>query len=84
MDIVLDVKSVVYFAGVDAARFQSAPVEPGDQLVLDVTWARQGGHLQFAARGLVGDRVVAEAELMCTVVWKADLGRWPRFIHCHR
>lgn len=67
MDIVLDEKSVVYFAGVDAARFKR-PVEPGDQLVLDVTLGRgKAGIYKFAARGLVGDQVVAEAELMCTM-----------------
>jgi 3-hydroxyacyl-[acyl-carrier-protein] dehydratase len=67
MDIVLDDKSVVYFAGVDGARFKR-PVEPGDQLVLDVTLGRgKAGIYKFAAKGLVGDQVVAEAELMCTM-----------------
>jgi 3-hydroxyacyl-[acyl-carrier-protein] dehydratase len=67
MDIVLDDKSVVYFAGVDAARFKR-PVEPGDQLVLEVTLGRnKGGIYKFNGRALVGDQVVAEAELMCTM-----------------
>ena len=37
--ITLDEKSVVYFAGIDGARFKR-PVEPGDQLVLEVTLGR--------------------------------------------
>jgi 3-hydroxyacyl-[acyl-carrier-protein] dehydratase len=65
--ITLDEKSVVYFAGIDGARFKR-PVEPGDQLVLEVTLGRaKAGIYKFAARALVGEQVVAEAELMCTM-----------------
>ncbi len=67
MDIVLDEKSVVYFAGIDNARFKR-PVEPGDQLVLEVTLGRsKAGIYKFAARALVGEQVATEAELMCTM-----------------
>jgi 3-hydroxyacyl-[acyl-carrier-protein] dehydratase len=67
MDMVLDEKSVVYFAGIDGARFKR-PVEPGDQLVLEVTLGRaKAGIYKFAAKALVGDQVAAEAELMCTM-----------------
>lgn len=67
MDMVLDNKSVVYFAGIDGARFKR-PVEPGDQLVLEVTLVRaKAGIYKFAAKALVGEQVAAEAELMCTM-----------------
>ncbi|MFG6462798.1 3-hydroxyacyl-ACP dehydratase FabZ [Roseateles sp. DXS20W] len=67
MDMVLDDKSVVYFAGIDGARFKR-PVEPGDQLMLEVTLGRaKAGIYKFSARALVGDQLAAEAELMCTM-----------------
>jgi 3-hydroxyacyl-[acyl-carrier-protein] dehydratase len=67
MDMVLDDKSVVYFAGIDGVRFKR-PVEPGDQLVLEVTLGRaKAGIYKFSARALVGDQLAAEAELMCTM-----------------
>ena len=67
MDMVLDENSVVYFAGIDGARFKR-PVEPGDQLVLEVTLGRaKAGIYKFNAKALVGDQVAAEAELMCTM-----------------
>lgn len=67
MDMVLDEKSVVYFAGIDGARFKR-PVEPGDQLVLEVSLGRaKAGIYKFAAKALVGEQVAAEAELMCTM-----------------
>jgi 3-hydroxyacyl-[acyl-carrier-protein] dehydratase len=62
-----DAKSVYYFVGIDKARFKK-PVEPGDQLILDVTLARsKAGIFKFTAKGLVDDEVVVEAELMCTM-----------------
>ena len=67
MDMVLDDKSVVYFAGIDGARFKR-PVEPGDQLILEVALGRaKAGIYKFSAKALVGDQVAAEAELMCTM-----------------
>lgn len=67
MDMVLDENSVVYFAGIDGARFKR-PVEPGDQLVLEVTLGRaKAGIYKFNAKALVGEQVAAEAELMCTM-----------------
>lgn len=70
--ITLDEKSVVYFAGIDGARFKR-PVEPGDQLVLEVTLGRaKAGIYKFSARALVGDQLAAEAELMCTMRRIAD------------
>jgi 3-hydroxyacyl-[acyl-carrier-protein] dehydratase len=66
-DVDADDKTVYYFAGIDAARFKR-PVEPGDQLILDVTLERaKSGIFKFKGRALVGEALAAEAELMCTM-----------------
>ena len=63
----LDDNTVYYFVGIDGARFKR-PVEPGDQLILDVTLARmRSGIFKFKGRGLVGEELAVEAELMCTM-----------------
>jgi 3-hydroxyacyl-[acyl-carrier-protein] dehydratase len=62
-----DDKSVYYFAGIDAARFKR-PVEPGDQIILDVTLERmKAGIFKFQARASVGGELAVEADLMCAV-----------------
>jgi 3-hydroxyacyl-[acyl-carrier-protein] dehydratase len=62
-----DEKTVYYFAGIDGARFKR-PVEPGDQLVMDVTLERmKAGIFKFKGTARVGDEVACEAELMCTM-----------------
>ena len=62
-----DKNSVIYFVGIDGARFKR-PVEPGDQLTLDVTLDRaRAGIYKFTAKASVGDEVACEAELMCTM-----------------
>lgn len=62
-----DDKSVYYFAGIDGARFKR-PVEPGDQLLLEVTLVRaKSGLYKFAARASVDGELAVEAELMCTM-----------------
>jgi 3-hydroxyacyl-[acyl-carrier-protein] dehydratase len=62
-----DGKTVYYFAGIDGARFKR-PVEPGDQLTLDVTLERsKAGIFKFKGVTRVGDDVACEAELMCTM-----------------
>ena len=62
-----DDKTVYYFAGIDAARFKR-PVEPGDQLVMDVTQIRaKAGIYKYAGVARVGNNIVCEAELMCTM-----------------
>ena len=62
-----DDKTVYYFAGIDGARFKR-PVEPGDQLVMDVTLERmKAGIFKFKGVTRVGDDVACEAELMCTM-----------------
>ncbi len=62
-----DDKSVIYFAGIDGARFKR-PVEPGDQLVIDVTLVRsRAGIYKFKGIARVGNDIACEAELMCTM-----------------
>ncbi|MET0310899.1 MAG: 3-hydroxyacyl-ACP dehydratase FabZ [Burkholderiaceae bacterium] len=62
-----DNKTVYYFAGIDAARFKR-PVEPGDQLILDVTLDRsKAGIYKFSGTARVGEEVACEAQLMCTM-----------------
>ena len=62
-----DDKTVYYFAGIDGARFKR-PVEPGDQLTLDVTMERaKAGIFKFKGVTRVGDDMACEAELMCTM-----------------
>jgi len=62
-----DDKSVYYFAGIDAARFKR-PVEPGDQVILDVTLERmKAGIFKFQARASVAGELAVEAHLMCAV-----------------
>jgi 3-hydroxyacyl-[acyl-carrier-protein] dehydratase len=58
---------VYYFAGIDGARFKR-PVEPGDQLVLEVELLRmKAGIFKFKAAAKVGDDLAAEAELTCAM-----------------
>jgi 3-hydroxyacyl-[acyl-carrier-protein] dehydratase len=62
-----DDQTVYYFAGIDGARFKR-PVEPGDQLIMDVTLERmKSGIFKFKGFTRVGEHVVCEAELMCTM-----------------
>lgn len=62
-----DDKTVYYFAGIDGARFKR-PVEPGDQLVMDVSLERsKAGIYKFKGTTRVGDEIACEAELMCTM-----------------
>ena len=58
---------IYYFAGIDGARFKR-PVEPGDQLILDVTLDRmKSGVFKFSSKATVGGELAVEASLMCTV-----------------
>ncbi|GKS95286.1 3-hydroxyacyl-ACP dehydratase FabZ [Acidovorax sp. SUPP2825] len=58
---------VFYFVGIDGARFKR-PVEPGDQLILEVDLDRvKGGIYKFKGLARVGDSVACEAEIMCTM-----------------
>ena len=67
MGQVPDENNIYYFVGIDGARFKH-PVVPGDQLILDITIDRvRGGIWRFNGVGRVGENVVAEAQLMCTM-----------------
>jgi 3-hydroxyacyl-[acyl-carrier-protein] dehydratase len=58
-------ESLYYFVGIDKARFRK-PVEPGDQLVLEVTLERRIKDVwKFKGKALVDGAVVASADLMC-------------------
>ncbi len=59
--------AIVYFVGIDGARFKR-PVEPGDQLILDVTIDRmKAGIWKFNTRASVNGETAVEASLMCTL-----------------
>ena len=62
-----DENTVVYFAGIDNARFKS-PVGPGDQLILEAAIDRQkAGIYRYKTRATVEGHLVVEADLMCTM-----------------
>lgn len=62
-----DENSVVYFIGIDGARFKR-PVEPGDQLKMDIVILRNArGIWKYKAIGSVDGQLALEAELMCTM-----------------
>lgn len=67
MDITPDDNTVYYFAGIDRARFKR-PVEPGDQLIMDIKLDRaKAGIYKFNGVASVAGEVVCEADLMCTM-----------------
>ncbi|HEX2559248.1 3-hydroxyacyl-ACP dehydratase FabZ [Phenylobacterium sp.] len=58
----------IFFTSLDNCRFR-APVRPGDVLRMPVEVVRARGDMfKFRGRGLVGDRVAAEAEFAAMVV----------------
>ena len=62
-----DDNTVYYFAGIDGARFKR-PVEPGDQLIMDVSLNRmKAGVFKFSGITYVENVVACEADLMCTM-----------------
>lgn len=67
LDAEPDDKTVVYFAGIDGARFKR-PVGPGDQLILEAWIDRvKAGIYKYRTRGSVDGQAVVEADMMCTV-----------------
>ncbi len=59
--------SVIYFVGIDGARFKR-PVVPGDQLRMEANILRHTrGIWKFAAKATVDGQLACEAELMCTL-----------------
>jgi len=66
-DISSQSNNVFYFAGIDGVRFKR-PVEPGDQLLLNIEVLRmKAGVMKFKAQAFVGEELAVEAELMCTM-----------------
>ena len=67
MNVKPDENSVVYFVGIDNARFKR-PVEPGDQLVMTVEIVRTSrGIWKYKATASVDGKVAVEGDLMCTI-----------------
>ncbi len=65
VDRIPDENSLYYFVGIDNARFKQ-PVEPGDQLRLEVEFVKQlRGIWKFKGQALVDGKVVCSADLMC-------------------
>jgi 3-hydroxyacyl-[acyl-carrier-protein] dehydratase len=59
--------TVVYFAGIDNARFKR-PVVPGDQLILEARIDRvKAGIYRYKTRATVDGQLAVEADLMCTM-----------------
>jgi 3-hydroxyacyl-[acyl-carrier-protein] dehydratase len=59
--------TVYYFAGIEGARFKR-PVEPGDQLILEVELLRmKAGIFKFKTRAAVAGETAVEAELTCAM-----------------
>ncbi len=60
-------ETIFYLVGFDKARFKH-PVEPGDQMHLEVSLLRvRRGIWVFSGRATVDGQLAAEAELMCTM-----------------
>ncbi len=67
MDTAPDDDTVVYFVGIDGARFKR-PVVPGDQLILEASIDRvKSGIYRYNARASVDGQLAVEAQLMCTM-----------------
>lgn len=72
MGVKPDENSVVYFVGIDGARFKR-PVGPGDQIRMHVEILRNArGIWKYKATAAVDDQIVVEAELMCTMRSASD------------
>jgi 3-hydroxyacyl-[acyl-carrier-protein] dehydratase len=66
VDTLPSADSVVYFVGIDDARFKR-PVEPGDQLRLVARFKRKMRVMyMYDCQAFVGDEEAASASLMCT------------------
>ncbi|MBI5936839.1 MAG: 3-hydroxyacyl-ACP dehydratase FabZ [Betaproteobacteria bacterium] len=66
-DMPVTENTVVYFVGIDNARFKR-PVTPGDQLRLEATITKNmRGIWKFTTQAVVDGQVACEADLMCTL-----------------
>lgn len=62
-----DENSVLYFAGIDNARFKR-PVLPGDTLTFEMNLVREmRGIWKYSGVARVGDEIAAQADLMCAI-----------------
>ncbi len=62
-----DENTIVYFLGIDNARFKR-PVEPGDQLKLEVEFLKVTRNIwKYKAKASVDGHLAVEADLMCTI-----------------
>lgn len=60
-----DGSSLYYLVGIDNARFKQ-PVEPGDQLILEVECVKEKrGIWKFEGKAMVDGKLVCSAEIMC-------------------
>jgi len=67
LDITKPEDHVVYFVGIDQARFKK-PVVPGDRLIITAEIVRNlKGIWKFAVKAEVDGKLVSEAVLMCTM-----------------
>lgn len=59
---------IIFFAGIDKARFRK-PVIPGDQLIYKLKMLKERRNIMtMEAKAFVDDALVAEAELMASVI----------------
>ena len=59
--------NLYYLVGIDKARFRK-PVEPGDQLVIEVDFLTVRRNIwKFSTRASVEGKVIASAELLTTI-----------------
>jgi 3-hydroxyacyl-[acyl-carrier-protein] dehydratase len=66
-EIPVNDNTVIYFVGIDGARFKR-PVVPGDQLRMEASVLRvMRGIWKFSAKATVDGQLACEAELMCTL-----------------
>jgi 3-hydroxyacyl-[acyl-carrier-protein] dehydratase len=67
MGLTADSGKVVYFAGIDNARFKR-PVVPGDQLILEAEIVTERRSLvKLAVKASVDGQLASEAEILCTL-----------------
>jgi 3-hydroxyacyl-[acyl-carrier-protein] dehydratase len=75
MDVKPDEDTIVYFLGIDGARFKR-PVEPGDQLKMEVEILRVArGIWKYSAKATVDGQLAVEGELMCTMRSATDASK---------
>ena len=65
-------RKLVYFSGIDQARFRQ-PVIPGDQIRIVVEVIRlRPRHGKMRAEAYVRDKLAAEAEIFCSIVDRSE------------